>query len=120
MDVTGAVTLPEIEKRVNAAILGISENDMVRLNLIGEVEEHYLKEPEQIKVLLDGRFFFSRVKDSIRLRLRADRYRTDISLKGEFVRRVLNDKNLSEEDKQRVLSFGLRALEGEMPEDISY
>ena len=120
VDVTGAVTLPEIEKRVNTAILGIPENDMVRLHLVGEVEEHYLKEPEQIKVLLDGRFFFSRVKDSIRLRLRADRYRTDISLKGEFVRRVLGDKTLSEEDKQRVLSFGLRALEGEMPEDISY
>ena len=30
------------------------------------------------------------------------------------------DKTLSEDDKQRVLSFGLRALEGEMPEDISY
>lgn len=120
VDVTGTVTLPEIEKRVNAAIAGIPESDMVRLHLCGEVEEHYLKEPEQIKVLLDGRFFFSRVKDSVRLRLRADRYRNDISLKGEFVRRVLNDKRLSEEEKQRVLSFGLRALEGEMPEDISY
>ena len=28
--------------------------------------------------------------------------------------------DLSDEDKERVLSFGLRALEGEMPEDISY
>ena len=120
VDVTGAVTLPEIERRVHAAIAHIPESDMVRLNLTGEVEEHFLKEPEQIKVLLDGRFFFAKVKDSIRLRLRADRYRNDVSLRGEFVRRVYSDTSLSDEDKERVLSFGLRALEGEMPEDISY
>ena len=44
----------------------------------------------------------------------------DISLRGEVVRRVLSDTSLSEEDKQRVLSYGLRALEGELPEDITY
>ena len=120
VDVTGAVTLPEIERRVTAAIDSISENDMVRLTLTGEVEEHYLKEPEQIKILLDGRFFFARVKDSIKLRLRADRFRNDVSLRGEFVRRVLSHPSLTEEDKERILSFGLRALEGELPEDTSY
>ena len=56
----------------------------------------------------------------MRVRLRADRYRNDVSLRGEFVRRVYSDPTLSEEDRERVLSFGLRALEGEMPEDISY
>ena len=120
VDVTGAVTLPEIEKRVSAAISAIPECDMVRLTLTGEVEEHYLKEPEQIKLLLDGRFYFAKVKDSIKLRLRADRFRNDISLRGEFVRRVLSNTDLSEEDKERVLAFGMRALEGEMPEDASY
>ena len=118
IDVTGAVTLPEIERRVNTAVAAIPESDMVRLTLIGEVEEHYLKQPEQIKLLLDGRFFFAKVKDAIRLRMRPTA--GDISLRGEFVKRVLSDISLSEEDKQRVLSYGLRALEGEMPEDITY
>ncbi|MBE6655819.1 MAG: DNA repair exonuclease [Ruminococcaceae bacterium] len=118
VDVTGAVTLPEIEKRVNAAVAAIPESDMVRLHLIGEVEEHYLKQPEQIKLLLDGRFFFARVKDGIRLRMRPTV--GDVSLRGEFIRRVLSDSSLSEEDKQRVLSYGLRALDGELPEDTSY
>lgn len=120
VNVTGAVTLPEIEKRVLAAVERIPESDMVRLTLTGEVEEHYLKEPEQISLLLDGRFYFSKVKDSIKLSLRADRFRNDISLRGEFVRRVLSTPELSEEDKERVLAFGLRALEGEMPEDAPY
>lgn len=118
VDVTGAVTLPEIEKRVNAAVASIPECDMVRLSLTGEVEEHYLKQPEQIKLLLDGRFYFVRIKDGIRLRMLPTV--GDVSLRGEFVRRVLSDPSLSEEDKQRVLSYGLRALDGEMPEDITY
>ena len=118
VDVTGAVTLPEIEKRVNAAVSSISECDMVRLSLTGEVEEHYLKQPEQIKLLLDGRFYFVKIKDGVRLRMRPTV--GDVSLRGEFVRRVLSDASLSEEDKQRVLSYGLRALDGEMPEDITY
>ena len=118
VDVTGAVTLPEIEKRVNTAVATIPECDMIRLHMVGEVEEHYLKQPEQIKLLLDGRFYFIKIKDGIRLKLRTTF--SDVSLKGEFVRRVLNDTTLSEEDKQRVLSYGLRALEGEIPEDTSY
>lgn len=118
VDVTGAVTLPEIEKRVSAAVATIPECDMVRLHLVGEVEEHYLKQPEQIKLLLDGRFYFIKIKDGIRLKLHTTF--SDVSLKGEFVRRVLSDATLTEEDKQRVLSYGLRALEGEMPEDVSY
>ncbi len=120
VDVTGAVTLPEIERRVSAAIADIPESDMVRLTLLGEVEDHYLKQPEQIKVLLDGRFFFATVKDSIRLALRPDRFRNDISLRGEFIRRVESRADLSEEDRERILTFGLRALEGEMPEDMGY
>ena len=118
VDVTGAVTLPEIERRVSTAVAAIPECDMVRLSLVGEVEEHYLKQPEQIKLLLNGRFFFAKVKDGIRLRMRPTT--GDISLRGEFVRRVLGDVSLSEEDKQRVLSYGLRALDGELPEDTSY
>lgn len=118
VDVTGASTLPEIEKRVSAAVAAIPESDMVRLHLVGEVEEHYLKQPEQIKLLLDGRFYFIKIKDGIRLKLHTSF--SDVSLRGEFVRRVLDDTSLSEEDKQRVLAYGLRALEGEMPEDISY
>jgi DNA repair exonuclease SbcCD nuclease subunit len=117
VDVTGAVTLPEIENRVSVAVGGIADTDMVRLTLTGEVEDHYLKQPEQIGSMLSGMFYFAKVKDAIRLLLRPERFRNDVSLRGGFVRRVLSDRDLSEEDKERVLTFGLRALEGELPEE---
>jgi len=117
LDVTELSSPIEIEQRALALTEGISENDMVRLTLVGEVEEHYLKDPTHLQLFLENHFFFVRVKDSIKLRLRADRFKSDISLRGEFVRRVLNHPTLSEEDKDRVLAYGLRALEGDLPED---
>lgn len=120
VDVGGAETLNEIERRVREALEGVSGEDMVTLSLVGEIEDVHLKQPEQIKLLLDGRFFFSKLKDATRLRLRPEGYENDISLRGEFVRRVMKNDTLSEEDKQKVLTFGLRALEGEMPEEAYY
>jgi DNA repair exonuclease SbcCD nuclease subunit len=117
LDVTGLGSPIEIEQKALALTESIPDTDMVRLTLTGEVEEHYLKDPTHLQLLLESHFFFVRVKDSIKLRLRADRFRNDVSLRGEFVRRVLGNTTLSEEDKERVLAFGLRALEGELPED---
>ncbi|MBQ9735885.1 MAG: metallophosphoesterase [Clostridia bacterium] len=120
VDVSGAETLNEIERRVREAIAEIRKEDMVTLTLVGEIEDVHLKQPEQIRLLLDGKFFFSKLKDATRLRLRPEGYENDVSLRGEFVRRVMQNEALSEEDKQRVLTFGLRALEGEMPEEVIY
>ena len=120
VDVSGAETLREIEQRVREALDDIPAEDMVTLSLVGEIEDVHLKQPEQIRLLLDGRFFFSKLKDATRLRLRPEGYENDVSLRGEFVRRVMKNEALSEEDKQRVLTFGLRALEGEMPEEAFY
>ena len=41
-----------------------------------------------------------------------DKITIDISLKGEFVRSVLAS-DLSEEEKQRIIACGMRALAGE-------
>ena len=41
------------------------------------------------------------------------KYQNDISLKGEFIRLVLDQKDLTEEEKSKVISTGIRALSGE-------
>ena len=64
---------------------------------------------------MKNKFFFAKVKDKTRLRIHAENYMHDLSLKGEFVRRVMAS-TLSESDKERVLHYGLRALAGEAPE----
>jgi hypothetical protein len=46
------------------------------------------------------------------LEIRPEDYSHDISLKGEFVRRVMAS-DLSVEEKEEILACGIRALSGE-------
>ena len=40
-------------------------------------------------------------------------YMLDVSLKGEYVRQVMADDSLSEEDKKIIIRYGLQAIAGE-------
>ena len=117
VDVSSCSSLREMEEAVRRATDALPAEDMVRLTLTGTVDDVFVKDTEQISLLLEEHFFFSTVKDKTRLALRADRYRNDISLKGEFVRRVLACEAYTEQERERILSYGLRALAGEDPED---
>ncbi len=106
---------------IEEAVRGMTENlptkDMIHLVLTGAVEEDLHKDTEKLKMLLSDKFFFAKVKDKTRLKIHAENYMHDLSLKGEFVRRVMNS-DLPENDKERVLHYGLRALAGEAPETL--
>lgn len=116
LDISEMAGTHEIEEAVRTATATVPEKDMVHLVLSGAVEEGLLMDTEQIALYLKNKFFFSKVKDKTRLRIHAENYLHDLSLKGEFVRRVMNS-DLTEADKERVLHYGLRALAGEAPEN---
>ena len=59
--------------------------------------------------MLDGACYFVNVKNKTTQKLYARDYEGDTSLRGEFVRKVLQ-KDWSEEKKYRVLQMGLKAL----------
>ena len=52
------------------------------------------------------------MKDETRLAVDPERYRNDVSLKGEFIRQVLASE-LSEHEKAAVIRAGVLALAGE-------
>ena len=101
---------------MHESIADIPEKDMVRLTLCGHYHESLQKDIGQLKAMLSDRFYFSRLKDESSPALCPEDYKNDISLRGEFVRRVFA-ADLSEEDRGRVLSYGLRALYGEAIEE---
>ena len=88
---------------VRGVTIGIPETDMVRLTLRGTYREKTGKNLAPIETLL-SRFFFYRLKDESRLAVRPEDYVNDVSLRGEFVRRVFAIEDLSEEDRVRMLS----------------
>ena len=81
------------------------------VNDIALEEGSSLKDTELFKKHLEDRFWFSKFSDETRLKLSADDYVNDISLKGEFIRRVMAS-DLPEALRDRVIQCGLAALSG--------
>ena len=113
-DITGLEQYAEIcdavEKELEKS--GACKDDMVKIILTGSCSLDANKEPEQILKHFESRFFFAKVKDQTTTQISADDYKNDISLKGEFVRRVLAS-SLSQEEKEQIIIYGIRALRGE-------
>ena len=58
-------------------------------------------------------YFFVKVVDETTLKIHIEDYLLEESLKGEFIRTVFNDTELSEQDKAVIIRYGLQALAGE-------
>ena len=110
------VSLCESEGEIKASILeavgNIAADDMVKVVLTGGISPELTYDTAFLGQLLRERFYFSRLSDETRLAIRPEDYATDVSLKGEFIRTVMASR-LSDEQKQRTILCGLRALRGE-------
>ncbi len=111
-DITEVRGQLELEERVLTAVRRIPEGDMVKLILTGSREVGMRPDLTHLDAMLSDRFYVARVRDASRQTVRMEDYQNDISLRGEFVRRVLVSE-LSEEERERVITCGLRALDGE-------
>ncbi|MBQ8310201.1 MAG: DNA repair exonuclease [Clostridia bacterium] len=108
-DVTSQLLL---EERVIKITEHIPSKDMVKLVLCGTASANTVFDFVRLRGILAERFYFAKLKDESRLQIRPEDYRNDISLKGEFVRRVMAS-DLKDDEKERVIACGLRALSGE-------
>lgn len=107
-DLTGA---DEILRAAEKALSQIPQKDLVKLYLQGTYSLQTQKDPEFLRQMLCHKFFSLSVADESRLLLDKSDYEHDISLKGEFIRQVMAS-DLPQEEKERILHFGLSALEG--------
>ncbi len=111
-DLTGCNSHLEAENRLLDATGGISAGDLVKVILVGECPPELMIDHIRLGQLLSERFYFAKLYNRTRLQIRPEDYLHDISLKGEFVRRVLAE-NLSDREKEEIIACGLRALGGE-------
>ncbi len=111
-DVTGFSSQLELEERLLAAVEGIPAHHLVKAVLTGKVPAGVSPDLSHLSATLAERFWFAKLKSEVRMELRLEDYQNDISLRGEFVRRVLAS-NLKDAEKERVIACGLRALAGE-------
>lgn len=115
VDISGLMTSMEILNRIDEEL---RENrylskDLVRVELVGTVDFECEKNIDFIEKRIEGRFFDFKIKDNTDFHVDYDKYRLDGSLKGEFIRTVESEKDISEEDKAEIIRTGIKALMGE-------
>ena len=111
-DITGFSSGLDLEERMLEAVKGIPQKDMVKVVLVGTSPAEATLDFAHLRGVLAERFYFAKIKDETRLSINAEDYAHDISLKGEFVRRVMAS-SLPESEKERIIACGFRALSGE-------
>ena len=58
-------------------------------------------------------FYFVKIYDETKLKIEIEDYMLDESLKGEYVRTIMKDDKLTEEEKAIIIRYGLQAIAGE-------
>lgn len=92
--------------------ISLDKNNIYRLNLIGEINNHIEDICDDIKSYLKDDVLYASIKDKTKIKIDIDKYKNDISIRGEVIRQIIDDNNLSNNDKYIVINLILNALEG--------
>ena len=114
-DVSGCRNTAEMAERLEAVLKErrISDRDLVKLVLAGSLPVDCGKDLVYLEKRFEQEFYFLKIQDMTSLKVELQEFLLDESLKGEFVRTVMADEELTEEEKAAVIRYGLQAIAGE-------
>ena len=113
-DVSGCISSAEMISKAETALQGTNStgDDLIKIVLTGSVDIDCEKDPDYILSSFRDRYFFAKLYDETTPYVDPNDYALDSSLKGEFVRGILNDPDIDESDKPFVIKIGLNAILG--------
>lgn len=112
VDISGLEETKEIEQKIAESIKGIPNKSLVKIVLTGEVDLENSIDIAYLVKKFEGNFYFLKIYDKSKVKIDYMKYQYDASLKGEFIRLVLEQK-LTDEEKSQIINTGIRALSGE-------
>lgn len=111
-DVTGLNTTSEAEKFIDKLIEDISPDDMVKITIYGDILVDTEIDIDFLVNKYASKFYYIKIYNKTKLSISYEEYENDISLKGEFIRMVL-ESDRTKEEKDKIILYGLKALSGE-------
>ena len=111
IDISDAHDAYSVSQKIKAEV-EIGRQNLLKLNLVGEVDFVDEKLAEDVRHYISDMCYFVVVKDNTRLKIDYSSFKDSLSLKGEFVRLVMGE-NFEESDRQKILDLGIRALSGQ-------
>ncbi|MCH5255155.1 MAG: metallophosphoesterase [Lachnospiraceae bacterium] len=115
VDVTGCQTTAEMVSRAAGRLREVrcEDDSLVKIVLVGMLDVECEKDIDYLLSGFRNRFYFVKVYDETTLKIDIEDYMLDESLKGEYVRQVMADASIPEEDKKIIIRYGLQAIAGE-------
>lgn len=115
VDVSGCMTTLEMAERVGRVLdqTDYEKKSLLKIVLTGEIDVECEKNIEYLVKRFEPDYYFVKVCDETTLHVDIRDFRLDQSLKGEYVRVVMDAGDISEEDKAAIIRYGLRAIAGE-------
>lgn len=115
VDVTDCRTTAEMVSRAAQVLqdADCDEESLVKIVLKGTLDVECEKDVTYFQSRFGQQFYYVKVYDETGIKMDAGDYMLDESLKGEFVRQVMADDSVSEEDKKIIIRYGLQAIAGE-------
>ena len=87
--------------------------DLYRIHLIGDIAYESETLAEDTECLLANDCYFVSVKNETLKKIDPKEYEGDLSLRGEFIRAVMGNADLTDERKRQMITLGLKALSGQ-------
>ena len=111
VDISNMTTSREILDKIYEILNDESYENIIKVTLVGTYEENTNKAIDLIELELNEKFYFAKVVDNSRLKINIDEYKGNFSLKGIFIKKVLESKKIPESEKDSVILMGIKALE---------
>ena len=103
----------KISKKLEEIANALTKTDIVKIVITGKHDEENDLNINLLKQKFEDRFFYLDIIDNTKVNYDFEKYSAEkLSLKGEFLRTVFSSE-LSEEDKEKVATFGIEALKGD-------
>lgn len=112
VDVSGMETTNEADAAISKNIANIPNDSLLKVVLVGNVSIASERNLNYLSKKYNDKFYTFKIYDQTKLAVIIEDFRYDVSLKGEFIRFVLQ-QNYSDQERRKVIETGLKALAGE-------
>ena len=112
VDISDTMTTTEVETKIDEKISNISRDNLIKIVLTGKVDINSERDIDYLLKKYNDEFYFLKIYDKTTLKINYLDYENDASLKGEFIRMILNE-DLPDEEKKEIIMTGIKALSGE-------
>ena len=113
-NISSAKNTTEVCTVIENDLCEADNGDIVRVTLTGERELSTFINLPLIEERFNSRFFCFEIKDSSKIKINPHDYEYDKTLKGEYIRTILQDESLDNREKDELIRLGLSALSGEL------